>query len=101
MAAPKPTAKQMADETSLTRGSRYKVISRGSGPEPLVTVGVFKGYAQFGHDSALAIQMDPEKEGDSGVLRIVPCISVLAIDVIAFKPEEKSDEKEEVRVYFG
>jgi len=85
----------------MTKGSRYKVVSRGSGPEPIQTVGIFKGYTAFGHDSALSIQLDPEKEGEQGLIRIIPCMTVLAIDVITFKPEEKLEEKEEVKVYFG
>jgi hypothetical protein len=85
---------QTTEETNLTKGSRYKVVSRGSGPEPIVTVGTFKGYTQFGNDSALAIETEPDKEGGKGILRIVPCLTVLAIDVLEFRPEEKDKKKE-------
>ena len=84
---------QQAEETNLTKGSKYRVVSRGSGPEPIVTIGTFKGYTQLGNDSALAIEADPEKPGEKGLLRIVPCLTVLAIDVITFKPEEKDQKK--------
>ncbi|MGD1060832.1 MAG: hypothetical protein ABR879_05185 [Methanomassiliicoccales archaeon] len=84
---------QTSEETNLTKGSKYKVISRGSGPEPIVTVGTFKGYTQFGNDSALAIELDPEKPDEKSMLRIVPIMSVLAIDVLSFKPEEKDKKK--------
>jgi hypothetical protein len=35
------------------------------------------------------------------MVRLIPCLTVLAVDVISFKPEERSEEKEEVKVYFG
>lgn len=101
MAPNKPSNKQGDDVVGLTKGSRYRVTSKGSGESPLVTVGVFKGYTSFGHDSALSLQLDPEKEGEPGMVRLIPCLTVLAVDVIIFKPEEKVEEKEEVKVYFG
>ena len=97
MAANKPEC----EETKLSRGSTYRVTSKGSGPEPMVTKGIFKGYSSFGHDTALSILMDPEKEGEAGMMRFIPCTSVLAVDVLAFKQEEKEKEKEEAKVYFG
>jgi hypothetical protein len=93
--------KQECEETKLSRGSTYRVTSKGSGPEPIVTTGIFKGYTSFGHDTALSILMDPEKEGEPGKMRFVPCTTVLAVDVLAFKQEEKEKEKEEAKVYFG
>ncbi len=85
---------------TLTRGSRYKVISRGSGPEPIVTIGVFKGYAAFGHDSALTMEV-VGKEGEAPVLRLLPCLAVLSVDVLEFKPEDKAKEKTEADTYIG
>ncbi|HUL38977.1 MAG TPA: hypothetical protein VLU38_01685 [Methanomassiliicoccales archaeon] len=93
--------KQGEEVIGLTKGSRYRIISKGSGEAPMTTVGVFKGYTSFGHDSALSMQLDPEKEGDQGMIRLVPCLTVLVIDIISFKPEEKVEEKEETKVYFG
>lgn len=95
------TNKSESEETKLSRGSTYRVTSKGSGPEPIVTVGVFKGYTSFGHDTALSIIMDPEKESEPGKMRFVPCIAVLAVDVLTFKQEEIEKEKEEAKVYFG
>ena len=89
------------EETTLSRGSIYRVVSKGSGPEPIITIGIFKGYTSFGHDTALSILLDPEKEGELGKMRFVPCMAVLAVDVLTFKQEEKAKEKEEVKVYFG
>ncbi len=93
--------KSECEETKLSRGSTYRVTSKGSGPEPIVTIGIFKGYTSFGHDTALSILVDPEKEGEPGKMRFVPCTTVLAVDVITFKQEEKEKEKEEAKVYFG
>jgi len=89
------------EETTLSRGSIYRVVSKGSGPEPIITIGIFKGYTSFGHDTALSILLDPEKEGELGKMRFVPCMAVLAVDVLTFKQEEKAKEKEEAKVYFG
>jgi hypothetical protein len=89
------------DIVTLTKGSRYRIISRGNGEHPLKTIGEFKGYTQFGNDSAICILQDPEKEGDVGMTRIIPCVMVLAIEVLVHKQEEKRKEKEEPKVYFG
>jgi hypothetical protein len=97
MAANKPNN----EETTLSRGSVYRVVSKGSGPEPIITIGIFKGYTSFGHDTALSILMDPEKEGEIGKVRFIPCPTVLAVDVLTYKQEEKAKEKEEAKVYFG
>ena len=101
MAPSKPSNKQGEEVIGLTKGSRYRIISKGSGDTPLTTIGVFKGYTAFGHDSALSMQLDAEKEGEQGLVRLVPCLTILAIDILTFKPEEKVEEKEEVKVYFG
>lgn len=85
----------------MARGSRYRVVSKGSGPEPIESVGVFRGYTAFGHDTALTILLDQTKEGEAQLTRIVPCSVVLAIDVLSYKPEDKQEEKDEVKVYFG
>jgi hypothetical protein len=95
------SSKQENEETKLSRGSVYRVTSKGSGPEPIVTTGIFKGYASFGHDTALSILIDPEKAGEQGKMRFVPCTTVLAVDVLTFKQEEKEKEKDEAKVYFG
>jgi hypothetical protein len=89
------------EETTMSRGSVYRVISKGSGPEPIITIGIFKGYTSFGHDTALSILMDPEKEGEQGMVRFVPSTAILAVDVLTFKQEEKVKEKDEAKVYFG
>jgi hypothetical protein len=98
---PNKSSAKPEEVVGLTKGSRYRITSKGSGDPPLVTVGLFKGYTAFGHDSALSMLLDPEREGEPGMVRLIPCLTVLAVDVISFKPEERSEEKEEVKVYFG
>ena len=98
---PNKCASKPEEIVGLSKGSRYRITSKGSGDMPLVTVGLFKGYTAFGHDSALSMQLDPEKEGGPGMVRLIPCLTVLVVDVISFKPEEKPEEKEEVKIYFG
>lgn len=100
MASAKPGAGE--EIVTLTKGSRYKVVSRGSGPEAVVTVGVFRGYTQIGNDSALSMELESEKDGMPPMVRILPCLAVLAIDVLTFKPEEKEKEKKkEADGYIG
>jgi hypothetical protein len=89
------------ETVGMAKGSRYRFVSKGSGTEPFVSTGIFKGYTAFGHDTALTVLLDPEKEGEAPLTRIIPCNAVLAIDVLFFKPEDKQEEKEEVKVYFG
>ena len=101
MAQNKQGGKSGEEVIGLTKGSRYQVVSKGSGDEPMVTVGIFKGYTSFGHDTALSLLLDSKEEGESQMFRLIPCLTVLAVDVLLFKPEEKAEEKEEVKVYFG
>jgi len=99
MTAAKPSGEEII---TLTKGSRYRVVSRGSGSEPIVTVGVFRGYTQFGNDSALSMEFESEKDGPSPMVRILPCLTVLAIDVLSFKSEDKEKEKKkEADGYIG
>ncbi|MEM0448475.1 MAG: hypothetical protein QW520_01455 [Methanomassiliicoccales archaeon] len=98
--APNKTLQKAEEIIGMTKGSKYRVLSKGSGDQPLESVGVFKGYTAFGHDSALSLMLE-EKEGVPGRTRLIPCTAVLAVDVIEFRPEEKVEEKEEVKVYFN
>jgi len=96
-----PKSPPAEEVIGMTKGSRYRFVSKGSGADPFVSIGTFKGYTAFGHDTALTILLDPEKEGETPFTRIIPCNAVLTIDVLSFKPEDKQEEKEEVKVYFG
>jgi len=48
------------------------------------------------------MELESEKDGPSPMVRILPCLAVLAIDVLTFKPEEKEKEKKkEADGYIG
>ena len=85
-------------EPAFTKGSRYRIMSRGSGEEFLISVGEFKGYKSFGNGIAIGIALDPSSGGDG--MRIIPLSAILAIDVIEFK-EGEIEDIEATRVYFG
>ena len=88
-------------EPTLTKGSKWKVVSSGGDGKPIVSVGVFKGYIPFGHDSAIGIELDSSHGEDSGRIRVIPCIAVLSLDLISISQEEKEKGMEERGVYFG
>jgi len=85
-------------EPTFTKGSRYRIMSRGSKNDFLITLGEFRGYNSFGNDNAITIKM--ESEGDQETVRIIPLTAILAIDVIESKEPEEEDS-EATRVYFG
>lgn len=85
-------------EPTFTKGSKYRIMSKGPGDDFLVSVGEFKGYTSFGNGNAISIELDPES-GMSGT-RIIPLVVIFAIDVIESKEQEEEDA-EATRVYFG
>ena len=74
--------------SKLTKGSKYRIISRGGKDEQFDSVGEFMGYVQFGQDSGVCLKLQSEDEKLDGVLRIIPAMSVLIIDVLSYKHEE-------------
>ncbi len=81
----------MEDEkypSKLTKGSKYRIISKGGKDEQIVSVGEFIGYTQFGQDSGVCIKLQSEDKKMDGMLRIVPSMAVLIIDVLDYKHEE-------------
>ena len=42
--------KEKEETFVLTKGSKYRVVSLETREKPLVTHGIFKGYAAIGHD---------------------------------------------------
>jgi hypothetical protein len=88
-------------EPTLTKGSKWKVISSGGNGEPIVSIGVFKGYVAFGHDSAISIELDSTHGEDAGQIRVIPCVAVLSLDLISIKQEQEEKSNEERGVYFG
>jgi hypothetical protein len=94
----------MSDEgMELVQGSTYVVHSVGSEKEPLVTSGVFTGYAYLSKDDVgLCIRMDDTHAESSGKTRIVPLATVLAIDVVQQKPANaRRSDADAVTRYFS
>ncbi len=85
----------MKDEENLTltKGSRYRVESMETREKPLVTHGIFRGYATIGPDDALCMELDESHKEMAGRLRLIPLHMIIAIDVIQAVEEEKKPEK--------
>ena len=77
----------------LTKGSRYRITSMETRDRPLVTHGVFRGYAAVGPDDALCVELDSSHTDQGGKVRIIPCHMVIAIDVVEQAEEKKEKEK--------
>jgi hypothetical protein len=90
------------EDSKLTEGSRYKIISIGGRDSSLETEGVFLGYASIGIDEAgLLIEMGASHGESKGKLRIVPLHAILAIDVLDVKEHGETEEGKEPEHYYG
>ncbi len=78
---------------SLTKGSRYRIESMETREKPLLTHGVFKGYATIGPDDAIVMELDESHKDMAGRIRLIPCHMIIAIDVVQAVEEEKKPEK--------
>lgn len=86
----------------MTIGSKYRIRSLESRDKPLITQGTFKGYAAFGHNDAVCMELDESHNEDAGRTRVIPGHMILAIDVLSAAKETKSKEKDEdTSRYFG
>jgi hypothetical protein len=86
----------------MTIGSKYRIRSLESRDKPLITQGTFKGYAAFGHDDAVCMELDESHNEDAGRTRVIPGHMILAIDVLSLVEEPSSREKDEdTSRYFG
>ncbi len=83
--------KEKEETFVLTKGSKYRVVSLETREKPLVTHGIFKGYAAIGHDEGICLELDESHKESAGRMRIVPTHMILAIDVI-----ESAEKEEEV-----
>jgi len=81
------------ESVSLTKGSRYRIESMETREKPLLTHGVFKGYATIGPDDAIVMEMDESHKDMAGRVRLIPCHMIIAIDVIQAVEEAKKPEK--------
>ncbi|MGD0817798.1 MAG: hypothetical protein ABR986_05290 [Methanomassiliicoccales archaeon] len=87
--------------SKLTKGSKYRIISRGGKDEQFVSIGEFMGYVQFGQDSGLCLKLLSEDQKMDGMLRIIPAMSVLIIDVLNYKHEEDRLKKEPDSIFYN
>ena len=86
--------------TKLTKCSKYRVVSKGDNSSN-ITIGEFQGYVQFGQDSGLCLKVESEDASVNGLLRIIPTLSVLYIDVIKSNEEEEIKKKDSPQVSYG
>jgi hypothetical protein len=94
---------------TLTTGSILSIRSADKGEEPLVSRGTFRGYVSLGGDQAISIELEGTEEkskdegnGMKGKIRLIPCATVLSLDIItSAKPEEEKKSPESRPVYFG
>jgi hypothetical protein len=87
--------------SKLTKGSKYRIISRGGKDEQFNSTGEFMGYVQFGQDSGVCIKLQSDDSDLNGVLRIIPSMSVLVIDVLDYKHEEDRLKKEPDSIFYN
>lgn len=79
------------DKISLTKGSKYRIISMEQKEKPMLTHGVFLGYTSVGHDDAVCVELDESHKELAGRVRIIPCAMILAIDIVEAAKEEKKE----------
>ena len=77
----------------LTKGSRYRVTSMETRDKPLLTRGIFRGYAAVGPDDALCIELDSSHAEQAGKIRLIPSHMIIAIDIVEQTEEKKEKEK--------
>jgi hypothetical protein len=87
--------------SKLTKGSKYRVLSRGDNSTNVVSTGEFQGYVQFGTDSGLCLKIESEEAELNGVLRIIPSMAVLYIDILKSNEEEEIKKKDSPQVSYG
>ena len=89
-------------ELKLTEGSKYKLFSIGGRDTPLVTEGVFKGFASIGIDEAgLQIELGESHDNMKGKIRIIPLHAILAIDILDAKVDDNKDDIKDTNHYYG
>jgi len=89
-------------EMELTDGSKYTIISIGGRDSSLETKGIFKGFMTMGVDEiGLIMKLDKDHGDMTGKIRIIPLHAILAIDVLAAKPNNKKDNDKEMPRYVG
>ncbi len=81
------------DYTVLTKGSRYRITSLETRDKPMITHGVFRGYAAIGPEDGICIELDASHAELAGKVRIIPSHMIIAIDVVEQAEEKREKEK--------
>lgn len=81
----------------LTEGSKYRITSLESREKPLISNGIFKGFAIIGNADGVCIELDETNTELKGKIRIIPSHMITSIDILEEKTRE--DEKKENREY--
>src|SRR2546428_13471511 len=66
----------------LTKGSRYRITSMETRDKPLITHGVFRGYAAIGPDDGICMELDASHAEMAGKIRILPSHMIISIAVV-------------------
>ena len=81
------------DYVVLTKGSRYRITSMETRDRPLLTHGVFRGYAAIAPDDGICMELDASHAELAGKVRIIPSHMIIAIDVVEQAEEKREKEK--------
>jgi len=84
----------------LTKGSRYRIQSVETRDKPMVSHGVFHGYAAVGPDDAICLELDESHKELAGKVRLIPCHMVLSIDIVE-QVEDKKEKAAEPKAMYG
>ena len=83
----------------LTKGSRYRIQSVETRDKPMVSHGVFRGYAAVGPDDAFCLELDESHKELAGKIRLIPCHMVLSVDIVEQVQEAKEKAAEPKAMY--
>jgi len=84
----------------LTKGSRYRIESIETREKPMVSHGIFRGYAAVGPDDALCVELDASHGELAGKIRLIPTHMVISVDIIE-QVEEKKEKATEPKAMYG
>lgn len=87
--------------TKMTKGSRYRIVSKGDSTGHITSAGEFMGYVQFGQDAGLLLKLMGLNPDMDGTMRIIPSTMVLYIDILEAKEEEEVRKKDVQLVSYG
>ena len=92
----------MPEETfvALTKGSRYRIQSVETRDKPMLSHGIFRGYAAVGPDDAICLELDESHKDLAGKVRLIPCHMVLSIDIVE-QVEDKKEKAAEPKAMYG